>query len=48
MNAISRLMVAVKMQLALTQAILTLVNVRMDILEMDSIVQVGCYLILFD
>ena len=36
MNAISRLMVAVKMQLALTQAILTLLKVRMDILEIDS------------
>ena len=34
-------MVAVKMELAVTQAILTLVNVRMDILEMDSIVQVN-------
>ena len=41
-------MVAVKMELVLTQAILTHVNVRMDILEMDSIVHVGCHLILFD
>ena len=35
------LMVAVKMQLALTQAILTLLKVRMNILEIDSIVQVN-------
>ena len=44
MNAISRLMVAVKMQHVPTRTALILVNVRMDILEMDSIVQV-CYLL---
>ena len=35
------LMVAVKMQLALTQTILTLLKVRMVVLEIDSIVQVN-------
>ena len=37
-------MVAVKMQHVPTRTALILVNVRMDILEMDSIVQV-CYLL---
>ena len=42
-------MVVVKMQLVPTRTALTLVNVRMDILEMDSIVQVGYLLkLIFD
>ena len=41
MNAVLALMAAVKMQFALTHLVLTLVNVRMDILEMDSFVQVS-------
>ena len=37
------------MQLALTQMVLTLVNVRMDTMEMGSIVQVGYLLkLIFD